>query len=356
MISHISKFVVVMLLALSYQMHNSCLMASQEGYKKVVVDERNCIRLSEADAVILDTNNEFLTYPVEITYHNDGFLLLKEKGNLGQLLVIDLLTDNYTQLINKGRAENELLNLWDLAVSDNDIYLSSILESKVLTLNYDKEKRIFDFGHSFYLPIQFMRCIPSNNGFITMASPSSGNRFEQYDTKGTFLNNFGTFPSDGIKNYKDANNALFQSDIAIAPDGNHFVSAYKTIDYIDIYLSGKLKKRLRGPEFISGTIKSIEAGGGVMFSFSPNYFAFKEVVAGADGFWVGFIGKEIRPGEIPTPDMNKISMIFHFDWNGGLVDTYVLDHPVDSFTIDLQTSTMYCISNSEEPRILVYKL
>lgn len=351
------KILAVMLFVSSFQLHYSRLFAAQNNRVKYINDTKPCVVLHECDAKRLIFDDLILAFPTEISYHKDGFLLISDRQKNKQLNVIDLVRNTCVDLVNKGRAENELISLWDVSVRDDDIYLSSMIENKVIKLKYDSEERSFTFDSSILLPNQFMRCVANDSGFVTLASASSGERFSRYDDKGNYLDSFGTFPSEGIKNYKDANNGIFQSDISLSPDGVYMVSAYKTIDYIDIYCDKVLKERLRGPKMYTGTINSIEVSEGrFMYSLFPMNFACKGVIADDSGFWVGFIGKELKKGEIPTPDMNQVSEIFHLDWNGNVLETYELETPVDAFTIDHETATMYCVINSPEPHIVMYKL
>ena len=202
-----------------------------------------------------------------------------------------------------------------------------------------------------------MKCAPTDKGYITLASGSSGERIFLWDNNMEVTDTLGSYPTEGIENLKNANNAALQSDWAFSPDGLHFVTAYKKIDYIDIYESNLLKKRIRGPKIYDVTINRRKVGDDAyMTTVSPSHFAYKTVVADNNGFWVGYLGLEIKNGMIPTQDMNRLTKVFHFDWDGNLIQTYRFDNPVENFGIDPETNKMYCLTGSPDPRILIYEL
>ena len=202
-----------------------------------------------------------------------------------------------------------------------------------------------------------MKCAPTDDGYITLASGSSGKRIFLWNNNLEVTDTLGSYPTEGIENLKNANNAALQSDWDFSPDGLHFVTAYKKIDYIDIYESNVLKKRIRGPKIYDVTINRRKVGDDAyMTTVSPSHFAYKTVVADNNGFWVGYLGLEIINGMIPTQDMNRLSKVFHFDWDGNLIQTYRFDNPVENFGIDSEANTMYCLTGSPDPRILIYKL
>ena len=317
----------------------------------------NEVELYETDAKIFDHEDMFLADPHTITYHKDGHLLLQDKMKSKLLLIIDLKRKTFSRLITQGRAENELLHLRELVVKDDDVYASSLSEGKLLRIAYDKTTRTFTFSNSITFPRQFMNCAPTDKGYITLASGSSGERIFLWDNNMEVTDTLGSYPTEGIENLKNANNAALQSDWAFSPDGLHFVTAYKKIDYIDIYESNLLKKRIRGPKIYDVTINRRKVGDDAyMTTVSPSHFAYKTVVADNNGFWVGYLGLEIKNGMIPTQDMNRLTKVFHFDWDGNLIQTYRFDNPVENFGIDPETNKMYCLTGSPDPRILIYEL
>ena len=346
----------IMLTTFSCRQHNNT-ESIKNSADCIESSSENDIILYEVNAKVLDTEEAFLANPHTITYHRDGYLLLQDKLESKMLLILDLKTNSFCRIINQGRAENELLNIKELILNGDDVYTSSLHESKLLKLEYDKANRNFNFSNSVTFSRQFINCAPTGNGYITLASASSGERIFLWDHNLQVTDTLGSYPTDGVENLKNANNAALQSDWAFSPDGLHFVTAYKKIDYIDIYESNVLKKRIRGPKIYDVTINRRKVGDDAyMTTVSPSHFAYKTVVADNNGFWVGYLGLEIKNGMIPTQDMNRLTKVFHFDWDGNLIQTYRFDNPVENFGIDPETNKMYCLTGSPDPRILIYEL
>ena len=353
-------FILLLITLMSLSCHqrgkkHNYFAASQQN--NLVATQTNERLLFDTDAEILEFEDMFLADPHTITYHKDDYLLLQDKLKSNLLLIIDLEQKKAYRKINQGRAENELIYLAGLILKDSDIYAYSLSESKLLKLAYDKTTRTFTFSNSITFPRQFMNCAPTDKGYITLASGSSGERIFLWDNNMEVTDTLGSYPTEGIENLKNANNAALQSDWAFSPDGLHFVTAYKKIDYIDIYESNLLKKRIRGPKIYDVTINRRKVGDDAyMTTVSPSHFSYKTVVADNNGFWVGYLGLEIKNGMIPTQDMNRLTKVFHFDWDGNLIQTYRFDNPVENFGIDPETNKMYCLTGSPDPRILIYKL
>ena len=59
---------------------------------------------------------------------------------------------------------------------------------------------------------------------------------------------------------------------------------------------------------------------------------------------------------MPVPEMNKISKIFRFDWDGNVIESFAVSNPIDAFTIDEKSRKLYCLYQNPEPEILIYDL
>lgn len=321
------------------------------------LDSVEVIRLLSGEAEPLEIEGILLARPTTLAYHHGGFLLLNDRGAPKQLLIVDLLENTFYREIGKGRANNELLYLWDVIVNNEDIFLSSLYEMKVLRMTFNVDTRRFFFSESVFFPQQFLHCLPVKEGFLTFAPAASGNRFVQWSKDIVPVDTIGTFPVEGIENLKDADNAALQSDAVFSSDGTKMAVSYKNIDYIDLYRNGTLIKRIRGPRKYDVTVRTEEIGNGfVMTSVYPQYFAYRSITATKNGFWAGYIGLKAPVGMMPTPDMNRIREIFYFDWDGNLRCVYTFDEPIDAFAIDESSEIMYCLISTPEPSIVKYHI
>lgn len=314
--------------------------------------------LHSMEAEYIEIDDIFLAAPTSLCYHSDNFLIINDSGDSKQLVIIDLENKSFCREIQKGRANNELINLWDVVVFNDDLFLSSINERKAIKMKYDSEARKFHFSESRLFPQQFLHCSPTNTGYLTFASASSGNRFVRWTENLEPIDTIGSYPKEGVENYTEAENGALQSDFAFSPDGERMVVSYKNIDYIDLYAGDNLIKRIRGPKEYEVTVRTdnLGNGGNSMTYLTPLHFAYKSISASSSGFWAGYIGLKPPPGMVPTQDMNRIREVYHFDWEGNLQKIYKFTTPVDAFVINDSSNIMYCIQNDPEPAILMYKL
>ena len=295
--------------------------------------------------------------PYIVRKHKDGFLFVREVKGDRQLKIIDLEEGTYTASISKGRAWNELLSLRDISMTGEEVCLSSIMENKVLRLAYDVTERAFSPDTSMSIEgIQFMRIVPFGDRYVTLSSGSSGTRMNILSETGSPVDTVGSFPTEGISGISNINNAVLQSDISVSPDLRHIVTAFRSIDYIDIYGEDfALQRRLRGPEQMDIELKSEKAGpGGYRFTQEPKFVAYDNVVSDAEGFYAGYYGIEMpRPGARREQGFRTI---LSFDWAGHPGAAYMFDTPVISFDVDRLSGEMYCLMETAEPEIRIFRI
>ena len=214
----------------------SCRMTEDSETVVFRMEEFRTVELSykEGEQVAID-GLEF-GRPYTVRKHKDGFLFVREVKGDRQLKIIDLEEGTYTTSISKGRAWNELLSLRDISMTGEEVCLSSIMENKVLRLAYDVTERAFSPDTSMSIEgIQFMRIVPFGDRYVTLSSGSSGTRMNILSETGSPVDTVGSFPTEGISGISNINNAVLQSDISVSPDLRHIVTAFRSIDYIDIY-------------------------------------------------------------------------------------------------------------------------
>lgn len=330
-------------------------MPSEESL--FTMDSIEHIQLPSISSQRIMMEDLFLARPSSLAYHDNDFLLVGDRGMATQLVVIDLKQNSVYRDINKGRSSNELLALWDILVQDDGLFLSSLLENKLIKMDYDSDNRRFVYSDLMYFPQQFMHCTPIDGGYLTFGSASSGNRFVRWTENLTVIDTVGTFPVEGITGHEEAENGVLQSEFAVSPDKKKIAVAYKNIDYIEIYEDGILTNRIRGPRKYEVSIRTDEVGDGAYrTSVLPLNLAYKSIKATRRGFYAGYIGLKPINGMIPTPDMNRIRKIFHFDWEGNLIRVYTFENPVEDFAIDERSGLIYCLNNDPEPNIVKYNM
>ena len=331
----------------------SCRNSESQRAVDFTLNDFKFVQLSAPDTI--ECEGLFLAKPATIQFHPDGFLFVADRKNVKMLHIIDLENRSSTMGLPSGRAENELLTIWDITVHDRDVYLSSIYESKLLKLHYIPDNRVFLIDSCLQFPNQFMRCIPYKNGYLTFASASSKDRFYLWEGSTSVTDTVGSFPTDGIIGNAPLHNGVLQSDISV--HGNKIVSSYKGIDYIDIYKDNILDKRIHGPVHKDVEVKErVFGNGAVSTSLSPDMSVFNKVIASENGFWVGYVGFVSNGKDIPTPEEMRIKKILHFSWDGEPDMAYLLDKSIEDFAIDANSNVLYCLIVNPEPAIISYSL
>ena len=331
----------------------SCQINKNYGVASFTFDDFKPIQLSQPN--IIECDSLFLGKPGSIHFHPENFILIADRRNVKLLHIIDLEDNSSVLDINPGRAQNELLSVWDVTIKGNDVYLSSIYENKLLKLHYNSVNRGFDFNGSIQFPQQFLRCIPYDTGYLTYASASSKDRFYMWDETINIVDTVGNFPVNGIISQVPLHNGVLQSDLGVCE--NKIAAAYKGIDYIDVYKNLSLSKRIHGPLLTDVEVKERKfSNGSVATSLSPDMSIFSRVIATDTGFYVGYVGYVSNGKDIPTSEDMSIKKILHFTWDGKPDYVYILDRSIQDFAIDTESGVVYCLTASPEPDIISYML
>lgn len=331
----------------------SCQINKSQGVVSFTLEDFKPIQLSQP--TIVECEGLFMGKPGSIHFHPDKFLLIADRRNVKLLHIIDLEDKSSVMEINPGRAQNELLSVWDVAIKDKDVYLSSIYENKLLKLHYDSLNREFKFNGSLQFPQQFLRCIPYDSGYLTYASASSKDRFYMWDNSISVVDTIGNFPLNGIISDVPLHNGVLQSDLNVHE--NKIVVSYKGIDYIDIYKKLSLYKRIHGPVLKDVEVKERKFNNGSVTTYlSPDMSIFNRIIATDDGFYVGYVGYVSNGKDIPTSEDMSIKIILHFTWDGKPNHSYILDRSIQDFAIDTESGVVYCLTANPEPAIVSYIL
>lgn len=96
------------------------------------------IAVSDAAGTVYRNDSLLLGDPQAIRYHPDGYLVLLDRPNTGQVVVIDLETDSVQHLIKRGRGPEEIISVRDLAIRDGAIWVSGLADRKIMKLNAPK--------------------------------------------------------------------------------------------------------------------------------------------------------------------------------------------------------------------------
>lgn len=313
------------------------------------------IAVSDAAGTVYRNDSLLLGDPQAIRYHPDGYLVLLDRPNTGQVVVIDLETDSVQHLIKRGRGPEEIISVRDLAIRDGAIWVSGLADRKIMKLTRPEGGRAFNPQLVCTASDQFMRAVPlSGERFLTLDSASSGNRFYRLDGEGMTCDTLGSFPSLEQMTEFEPNNGLFQSEITVSPDEAHTAAVCQSLEYIDIYDADmQLQKRLQGPQGIEPAIKTVKTEMGVFFGQDPLCLVYSNAVSDDRQFMVGYIGVCV---EDESDLEEKIGTVLSFDWKGRPLKAYEFESDIVSFDMDWENNVMYCLANRPEPEIVIYHL
>ena len=333
----------------------ACSRNPDETAATFTLDSFERIAVPDAAGTVYRNDSLLLGNPQTIRFHPDGYLVLLDRTDDGQVTVIDLETDNVQHLIRRGRGLGEVMIVRDLVVRDGDIWISGLAEQKILKLTRPDGSREFEPQEVCTVAEQFMRAVPVANGrFLTLAPASSQTRFHLLDSQGTPCDTLGSFPALGQLAEVTPNNAIFQSEITVSPDGGHIAAVCQSLEFIDIYDADMtLIRRLQGPQGVDPSVKAIKTDMGVRYYQDPMYFIFSGAVSNDRQFMVGYIGVCVQS---ESDFGEQIGSVLSFDWKGRPQKAYEFESDIVSFDMDWKNHVMYCIKNRPEPEIVAYRL
>lgn len=324
-------------------------------------DDSQYKRFSEEGFKNVDTLTAVHNFPEisfgrvsEMCYHPAGYILIADLAKGNMLQVVDVSNGKlYQTLISRGRANSELLGISEIRMDGEDVVVSSMTENKILRLGLSDSLSV---TASLTTERQFNNAVPYGDGYLTVASAPSYNRMEVLDDAGAVIDTIGSFPDIGF-DAEAYNNALFQPNLAVSPDGRHVVLSCNSVDFIDIYgKDGNLSVRLHGPDHKLPGYKSRSFGMGVVYAFDPNKHSYSGITATDSGFYVGRLGVDLRTEE----DLLKgISAIYFFSWSGEPETRYVLDEELTTFAVDEKNGIIYGVTNSDgtkEPELVSFAI
>lgn len=291
--------------------------------------------------------------PCDVHYHPGGFLILSDTQDGMLLKIIEIASGREQLLLNRGRASQEALSVKDIAVTeDNGLFVSSPQDRKLIHYRLAADRQSFVLSGIVESEAQFLRAMPClQGGYVLEASSSSGCRLLLADSAGAVTDTLGSFPA--IPGNSVANNALFQSTLAVGPDGKTMATAYASLDYIDIYDGMHLRARLSGPERAIPEVQVRSTPIGEAYSFSPVRNAYAGTSITTDGIWVGRIGVTISD---EADYLRGISSIYRFALDGEPQRKYELDRELVSFDVDEAGGRIYGVTAEAEARILCFEL
>ena len=314
--------------------------------------------LHYSEAQKYTTDDLFIGKATGIKVHPDGFIVIKDTKSEDQIQIIDLQNGSTELFIKRGQGPLELLSVRDVAIYNDDVWVSGMHEGRVIRLSFNRDLRKFEVSEAFNLSkSNFFRAFPlADNRFLILSDPTSGKRMEIIDNQGGILREAGSFPEIPIRGNFRLNNAFLQSAVTVAPNNEHVAVICYSIDYIDIYTTEtwELKKRLRGP--LGAEVEFAEREtpeGHKLFGQKPLFFMYRTAASHNEMFFVSYNGIEAKSEK---DFARRPQRIFSFDWNGQPLKCYHFDFPVHCFDVDWNNKKLYCITENPESEIVIFDI
>lgn len=248
----------------------------------------------------------------------------------------DMLQPSFVQ-INKKE-----ISLFDMATSSISFYgLSDFVSTDGASCSRKIQLSDQVFGDVCYLDDQ-----------ILTAAYGKDQPFYLFDHQGGGKKAWGAYPVLNGDYTNLVNSEAFQS--TFTTNGKDRVAVcHSWTDLIELYdKSGRLIKRLHGPEGFLPYFKEVAADQGKMAhpEQGKQRDAYYNPVSVGDRFFVLFNG-----GYVDAKDYSTLSTrLLVFTWEGELSEVFHLDQGVFTYTVDPHSKTIYGISDSPEFHIVKF--
>jgi len=293
-------------------------------------------------------NDTFIGNPVRLTKINT--LLYVIDASLDSLVhIFDVKNNLYKGLsISRGNGPNELLSVGHISLSEDrhSVWAHDITSLRWYQFDTELNTLIDKILFSENIIANFYVREPqwiSDNVFVCLNFNSYKERFyivnralteisPVFNPNFSFDDNFPPFIL----------NDIFSSLIYVRPDKEKVVLAGRYLDCIEIYnFDGSLTKLLKGPEtnFNFKYDKSRSLNAGVLVKSHESRRAYICLRSTNDRIYALYSGKE----RMDESDYSTSNIIYTFDWEGNLLQKYVLDCRISSFDVDDFTKTIYAI-------------
>lgn len=173
-----------------------------------------------------------------------------------------------------------------------------------------------------------------------------------FDMSGKKINEFADFPTSTI-DYTDMERTDAYYMGFASNNIDRVAICYYMTDLIDIYDStGKLWKRMHGPEQFFSYFEEVHDAGGVTSKpvRGKNRDAYFAPRSGGDKLFVLYNGGYVDEKE-HSPFCKKM---FSFSWEGTPQNIYILHDPIFTFCVDKKKRKIYGLSNVPENHIIEY--
>ncbi len=312
------------------------------------------LHLKDADS--LSTGDLLFRRPKIIQVINDSILAIADTRNKNLVALLNHYSNKGKVLTIQGKGPTELSEVTTMLVRDSLLTLSGLNDGKILHVGINADSLSGESYTSYHVPFQPLRSLMINDSVcFALSQPFSGHRFSVYNVKDSTTNHFDSFPLDSVDLELKPDNVFIQADMGISPDSDYIVLANRSWPIIEIINIRENKiNRLTGPAKIDGKVKRVDYGNSYTYSQTPGWDVWNGLTVGDKYIYVGYSGYRCEPNQ--KYDNPGISKIYSFSMTGEPEKIFVLDSPIETFTIDEKNGYIYVVRNNPDPSIFKYKL
>lgn len=274
--------------------------------------------------------------PSEIRLVNPETLAILDNRSNRQIKIFNIKSGQITEVLAHGHGPNEMIAACSISVFDDKIYVGGINDNKICVIDsvdFDSPviRQIYtaDFAFLNILPID-------NDRFLMLPLVPERIRYFELDISESSKKTVGSFPIVD----SNANNAVFQADLALSPNHETIVAVNRSWGTIEIISSKDYSTQtiIRCPNEIQPSLKKVTTPNGTQYIQTPMGISLVNVCATDKGFFTGYVGSYMDKPE--TAD-KRISKILYFNYDGSDGKSYNLPTEITSFCIDPNDNKLY---------------
>lgn len=272
---------------------------------------------------------------------DDNTIAVLDNRGENQVKIIDLANDTVYEFIHRGNGPDEMAYAASLSVVDDSVWVGGTFDNKIACVA--RGANGYDSKVVTRLEEPFIRVLPLKDGsIITVPATMDTVRFVHRDVVTGVSDSTFVFPVCD----EHANNALFQGELALSPNGEHVVALSRSWGIVEVFDSKTMSRRsiTQGPVKIDSKIEMQESPYGTRFMQTPMYIVLVGLSTGDDGFISGFVGAN---SDDPASMAKGITRLIKYDYDGMPQRYYNLPEEIRSFTTTTDSKTFYGVMHDE---------
>lgn len=287
----------------------------------------------------------------------DDFLFVSHSKTSKLLSVYELKTGKTIgEFVGKGRGPQELLSIQNMSKNERlkTLTLYDVITSKFIVCNIQALKDGYletisegDSGFNFVKE----QVVYTNDSCITYLGQKSRLIFQ--NNNGQMVDSIGDYIIFNSNEEPMWLPQIYKGQIAYNEKTGQFAIFNKLTDKIEFYKDKKLTNIISGPDGFKEMYRIVRVGGGEALGHysDKTRIAYERVTSNSKFILALYSGATF--GE----DGTHHNIIFKFDWNGKLIESYKLDKCLISFDVDWDNNIIYGLNTEEvESVVLKYQL